>query len=171
MCDAINTTSKDWKEEEPESKLLNHIALAKKLDSLSEGEPVFDLLIVDEAHHMRNSQTQLHELGSLLRTLAHHVVFLSATPIHLKNKDLLSQLSLLDPGSFAMSSEKQAVRSFENLLDANKPIMDARNLIEAGDNNRDEVKNVLTDALTEDLLSDSRLLRNCISQLSINLAK
>ena len=162
---------KDWKEEEPESKLLNHIALAKKLDSLSEGEPVFDLLIVDEAHHMRNSQTQLHELGSLLRTLAHHVVFLSATPIHLKNKDLLSQLSLLDPGSFAMSSEKQALRSFENLLDANKPIMDARNLIEAGDNNRDEVKNVLTDALTEDLLSDSRLLRNCISQLSSQSGK
>ena len=83
----------------------------------------FDLVIIDEAHHLRNSQTQLIS-SKAYKSVSDHAVFLSATPIHLRNKDLLAQF--LDPGSFALDNEKQSLRAFENLLEANRPIMEAR---------------------------------------------
>lgn len=42
--------------------------------------PKFDLIIVDEAHHLRNSDTWLHRGVSLLCEQAQAVIFLSATP-------------------------------------------------------------------------------------------
>src|SRR6185437_1080314 len=75
--------------------------LARRLRDLAEEPPPFDLLVIDEAHHLRNTETRTHELGQLLRSLAEHKVFLSATPIHLRNRDLFSLLRLLDPENFA----------------------------------------------------------------------
>lgn len=50
--------------------------------------PKFDLIIVDEAHHLRNSETWLHKGVSLLCEHAQAVIFLSATPIQLGEGDL-----------------------------------------------------------------------------------
>lgn len=59
--------------------------------------PKFDLIIVDEAHHLRNSDTWLHKGVSLLCQQAQAVIFLSATPIQLGEKDLYTLLNLLRP--------------------------------------------------------------------------
>ena len=60
----------------------------------------FDLIIVDEAHSMRNSGTRSHDLGTALSEWADALVFLSATPLNLGNRDLYNLLNILTPGDF-----------------------------------------------------------------------
>ena len=91
-------------------------------------------------------------MGKLLRNVSDHCVFLSATPIHLKNNDLLSQLSLLDPGTFNLSNRAQARKTFEALIDANRPIIEAREIIASGQNNISEAKSYIEEALKNNLL-------------------
>lgn len=59
--------------------------------------PHFDLVIVDEAHHLRNSATWLHRGIEYLCSNAEAVVFLTATPVQLGATDLFVLLNLLRP--------------------------------------------------------------------------
>lgn len=59
--------------------------------------PKFDLIIVDEAHHIRNSGTYAHQVVDYLVKNAEAALFLTATPIQLGNKDLYVLLNLLRP--------------------------------------------------------------------------
>ncbi len=59
--------------------------------------PHFDLVIVDEAHHLRNSATWLHRGIEYLCSNAEAVVFLTATPVQLGANDLFVLLNLLRP--------------------------------------------------------------------------
>lgn len=59
--------------------------------------PRFDLLIVDEAHNARNSETNLHQGLRLLADNAEAVVLITATPVQLGTNDLFSLLNLLRP--------------------------------------------------------------------------
>lgn len=59
--------------------------------------PRFDLLIVDEAHNARNSDTSLHQGLRLLADNAEAVVLITATPVQLGTGDLFSLLNLLRP--------------------------------------------------------------------------
>lgn len=70
------------------------------LEDLAELAPRFDLIVVDEAHAFRNSETRSHALGALLSDWADALIFLSATPLNLGNEDLFSLLELLAPGEF-----------------------------------------------------------------------
>ncbi|NUU18455.1 DEAD/DEAH box helicase family protein [Cellulomonas humilata] len=70
------------------------------LDKLTTIRPRFDLVIVDEAHALRNAGNRSHILGGLLSDWADHLLFLSATPINLRSNDLYNLLSLLDDGMF-----------------------------------------------------------------------
>ena len=62
--------------------------------------PRFDLIVVDEAHSLRNLGTLSHALGALLSEWAGTLLFLSATPLNLGNRDLFNLLNLLDAGDF-----------------------------------------------------------------------
>lgn len=62
--------------------------------------PQFDLVIFDEAHYLRNTGTRSNAFGSLLGDLTDNMVFLSATPLNLRNDDLFNLLELLSPGEF-----------------------------------------------------------------------
>lgn len=70
------------------------------LARFSELAPHLDLVIVDEAHALRNAGTGSHEVGMTLGALADRLVFLSATPLNLGTDDLYTLVSLLDPGAF-----------------------------------------------------------------------
>jgi len=59
--------------------------------------PKFDLVIVDEAHHIRNASTYTHQMVRYFCDNAEAVVFLSATPIQLGSQDLFTLLNLLRP--------------------------------------------------------------------------
>ncbi len=61
----------------------------------------FDLVIVDEAHHLRNPSTRSFGLGELLSAQSDHLLLLSATPIQTGQSDLLSLLHLIEPSEFA----------------------------------------------------------------------
>lgn len=73
--------------------------------------PKFDLVIVDEAHHIRNSDTFLHQAVRYFADNAEAVVFLSATPVQLGRDDLFTLLNVLrpdviiDPASFNQMAE------------------------------------------------------------------
>lgn len=85
--------------------------------------PRFDLVIVDEAHHIRNPSTYAYEAVRLFCDNAEAVIFLTATPIQLGNQDLFTLLNVLrpdlvidqetfshmtEPNSFINSSIKEA---------------------------------------------------------------
>ncbi|WP_261883527.1 helicase-related protein [Vibrio pelagius] len=59
--------------------------------------PKFDLIIVDEAHNIRNRNTNLHQGVKFLCDNANAVVFLSATPVQLGSSDLYTLLNVLRP--------------------------------------------------------------------------
>lgn len=73
--------------------------------------PKFDLVIVDEAHHIRNADTFLHQAVRYFADNAEAVVFLSATPVQLGREDLFTLLNVLrpdviiDPASFNQMAE------------------------------------------------------------------
>ena len=70
------------------------------LERLNRLAPRFDLIIVDEAHALRNRGTLSHALGSQLSDWAGTLLFLSATPLNLGNDDLFNLLQLLNPDEF-----------------------------------------------------------------------
>jgi SNF2 family DNA or RNA helicase len=59
--------------------------------------PHFDLVIVDEAHHIRNTNTSAYKAVKYFCENADAVLFLTATPIQLGDHDLFVQLNLLRP--------------------------------------------------------------------------
>ncbi len=87
------------------SRAIVHLELLRmdkyrgRLDRL-EPRPRFGLIIVDEAHHLRNIGTSSHELARLLCDISEAVIFLSATPLHLGNHNLYTLLNLLRPDLF-----------------------------------------------------------------------
>jgi superfamily II DNA or RNA helicase len=71
------------------------------LERLGEISPHFDLVVVDEAHAFRNTDTRSFALGALLADWTDALIFLSATPLNLGNDDLFNLLQLLAPGDFS----------------------------------------------------------------------
>jgi superfamily II DNA or RNA helicase len=59
--------------------------------------PAFDLVIVDEAHHIRNSDTFLHQGVRYFCDNARAVVLMTATPVQLGSDDLFTLLNVLRP--------------------------------------------------------------------------
>lgn len=59
--------------------------------------PRFDMVIVDEAHHIRNENTRAHQIVERFCDTAEAVIFLTATPLQLGNNDLYSLLHCLRP--------------------------------------------------------------------------
>ncbi|MBB3205404.1 superfamily II DNA or RNA helicase [Rhodopirellula rubra] len=78
--------------------------------------PKFDLVIVDEAHHLRNPQTFLHQGVRYFCENAEAVVFLSATPVQLGSEDLFTLLNVLRPDLVIDHA------SFNQMAAPNKPI-------------------------------------------------
>ena len=80
--------NREWDTEQNEETATATTELAKFLEENAESESLIDLLIIDEAHYLRNPQTMTARLGRLLKEVSEHIVLLSATPIHLRNEDL-----------------------------------------------------------------------------------
>lgn len=58
----------------------------------------WDVVIVDEAHRLRNPRTQIHRFVQQLR--ARFLLLLTATPLHSSLRDLHTLVNLVRPGSF-----------------------------------------------------------------------
>lgn len=141
----------DPEEGEGEKPSARH-ELARFLDEASHGGPIIDLLVVDEAHHMRNPDTLLHRFGRLANSVSNHRLFLSATPIHLRNRDLHSVLAMVDPETFEFES------TLEELIESNAPVISARDLLLRPDSSVADIEEILDSAQRHEILRNSQAL-------------
>lgn len=144
-----------WREDDS-SKDSPRRKLARLLEQHGDLEPLVDLLIVDEAHYLRNPESQAAKLGQLLRDVSQHVVLLSATPINLKEEDLFHLLNLVDPDSFDVKEV------FPLVLQANEPLQRARTAALDKRANMRQIKSLLREAQEHELLADSAQLKGLI---------
>ena len=108
------------------------------LDELTEKnkEEIFDLVIIDEAHYLRNSETASFKTASKFRDNAKNLVLLSATPIQTGEENLFNLLRILAPEEFydkyafyRLLSESQNFIRIANLLRSNAPLESYQNLL------------------------------------------
>lgn len=104
-------------------KLSSAARLANFLDEAVFDESLIDLVVFDEAHYLRNSETKTHALADLIRPIAGSVVMLSATPIQLRSADLFSLLNILDSEGFPYE------HSFEYQIRLNEPLLQLRDKV------------------------------------------
>ncbi len=91
--------------------------------------PKFDLVIVDEAHHIKNPNTYAHQAVELFCENATSVVMLTATPIQLGDKDLFTLLNILRPDLI------YDYENFERMSEPNPFINEAVKLIRSNTEN------------------------------------
>ena len=137
-----------WNDEKEPSKAQAAL-LARYLDEVELDEAMLDLVIIDEAHYLRNDETQTHRLATLIRPLAQSLVMLSATPIQLRSRDLFNLLHLLDENAFPFES------SFAQTLHANAPVVALRDRILGGCVTRSDFLDELNEAKSHRLFDDN----------------
>ena len=133
------------------------VELAHLLEELTESDPAIDLLVIDEAHYLRNPETQSAVLGRLLREVSEYVVLLSATPVNNRAGDLYQLLRLVDPDSFFDQEQ------FPQILSANEPLIRARNLVLKPESTGTQIHELLQVAQLHPLLEDNLQLKGLLS--------
>lgn len=126
--------------------------LARFLEGKEHDDKLVDLLIVDEAHYLRNPETQTNTLGQQFRAVSEYACFLSATPVHNKSRDLFSLLNILDPETF------RRMEDFQRILEANAPLVKARDLALSINVDKDQIQKLLSEAHQHPLLRRNRQL-------------
>ncbi len=123
--------SSKWDDDDQPS-MSSSAQLARFLKETELDDPLLDLVIIDEAHYLRNQTTKTHVFGTLLRPVTLSMVMLSATPIQLKSTDLFNLLHLLDEDAFPFEG------SFDMVLRMNEPVVRLRDRILSGQVDREE---------------------------------
>ncbi|WP_201732557.1 helicase-related protein [Acidithrix sp. C25] len=104
------------------------------VELLDEQSDLFDLVILDEAHNIRNSETKGFRTIKALLDDVESVVFLSATPINNDSKDLHNLMRLLRPDAYEESSV------FGRILDFVKMVNEFVKFVESSEFERDEAR-------------------------------
>lgn len=107
--------------------------------------PKFDLVIIDEAHHIKNPNTYAYQAAQMFCDNAESIVLLTATPIQLGDRDLYVLLNLIrsdlvfDYDSFKHMSEPNSfINEAAKLIRGNKENWKEEaldNLVKAGNTN------------------------------------
>lgn len=98
---------------------LESIRNRRIIEQLELLEPDFDLIIVDEAHHMRNFGRKQRQAGKLLSRVATAMIMLSATPVQLGLENLYSLLNILDDEDFPdWTTSEERFRQNEPIVEA-----------------------------------------------------
>ena len=137
-------------------------------DYADKGEKLVDLLIVDEAHYLRNPETQIFKIAKSLRDVSEYVAFLSATPIQNKSHDLLTLVSLLDPINF---NREYVQNSFDEILEINRPLIKLRDGLLADKLDKKEILNLINEVHKRDVLglfNNSKQLLTIYNEISQN---
>jgi superfamily II DNA or RNA helicase len=121
-----------YKEQENKN-LVNHNSRSELNDfferfDIENDSELFDLVVIDEAHYLRNSSTASYNTGEKLRNISRYMVLLSATPIQTSSENLYNLLRLLSPEDFlnsyvfdAMLRENYAMVALSNAIRSNRP--------------------------------------------------
>lgn len=109
------------------------------IDYLHSGQRKYSIILCDEAHKMRNNETQTYRGMSEILQYADAAVFLTATPIMLGEDDLYNLLHLLEPIYYdnrevfrnLINSNRPFIQAI-SMLNANKPLMEIKELLSNG---------------------------------------
>jgi superfamily II DNA or RNA helicase len=121
----ILATETDGTPSEPR-RIITSLELIRRdenLDQLRLHRPAIDVLIVDEAHHLRNTGTSSHAAGEELAAAADVAIFLTATPLNLGREDFFTLMHLLAPQAFPR------LETFTELIAPNEHINAALRLL------------------------------------------
>lgn len=143
-----------------EADLSKRAQLCRDLARWEAAFPVFDLVIFDEAHYMRNPASATSRMGTIVSNAAHAVLLASATPVNNTSNDLFTLLRLLDPDFF----DNPAL--FETLLRENRPAVHAATLLASPTPDKQAVGRCLDDLKTSRFVGRSPLLGLAREQLS-----
>src|SRR5579862_1717980 len=105
--------------------------------------PPLDVLIIDEAHHLKNAETKAHKACREAAGSADAVLALTATPIQIGSRDLFNLLSLLDEEEFA------SFPYFEACMLFNRHIVAAEQKVTQADPHRFEIIHKILVALAD----------------------
>jgi hypothetical protein len=89
--------------------------LLERFGGATSEDALFDLVVIDEAHYLRNPETANNRLGRHLREVSRNLVLLTATPIQIGVENLFQLLRLLDPEQFL------SMEAFNDSLEQNRP--------------------------------------------------
>ena len=89
------------------------------VEFLSQNDFHFSLVLCDEAHKMRNRETQTYKGAEIIMSQANAAVFLTATPVMISTENLYNLLHLLD------NTRYYNYQIFYNRLQENRPFVDA----------------------------------------------
>ena len=89
----------NWNNKASFMAIMSYESLRKKglPDIISEKNTSIDVLVCDEAHHLRNSGNNQHKSVRAIAKANRCMIMLTATPINLSSDDLRVLLGLLDP--------------------------------------------------------------------------
>ena len=143
----------------------NNSSLRARLARLLEKHPatpdyaLFDQVIIDEAHYLRNPSTGNNRIGRLLRDAAQHLVMLTATPIQLGGENLYQLMRLLDPDVFYDS------QNFENLIRSNSNIIRAQRALWQQPPDTAAAKTAVSNALQSEFFANDLVLQRVVGML------
>ena len=101
----------------------------KKLQTFIEERQIkFSMIVCDESHRLRNANTQLYRNANKIIELGDGVVFMSATPIMLNERNLFNQLQLLAPDVYV----RDQYEVFLNNVKLNTPFVEAISQLNRG---------------------------------------
>lgn len=130
------------------------------LDLAGEVLPSIDLVIVDEAHHMRNKATLSNQAGLLFSQLADSMLLLTATPVHLSDENLHNLLNVLDEDDFP-----DAQTSHEKFI-ANSGIIRTKSLLACFPPRLSEARDLLEQASKVEWFSQNQLLASVLARVT-----
>ena len=131
--------------------------LARFLEDVDpSAEPLLNLMVIDEAHYLRNSVTSTNALGYLLRPHTDYLALLSATPLQTSDSDLYNLLKLLDESAFPHEY------IFELSMSVTRPIVQLRDAVLAGRVNSMEFRNAIQQAMDNQFLDESAQLKSLL---------
>lgn len=123
------------------------------VEGLTELQPNIDLVILDEAHRIRNAATEQHRAVRALSSGADAMVLLSATPVQTDIENLFQLLSVIDAGTFANREV------FRRQINANAPVVRALRLVRKGGDGplraAEELETLRANSLTESLTREA----------------
>ncbi|MBK6717045.1 MAG: DEAD/DEAH box helicase [Burkholderiales bacterium] len=150
---------KHWNSESSPSQS-SAAKLARFLEAAGDDEPLLDLVVVDEAHYLRNRGTQTHRFAALLRPVTVGLALLSATPIQMRSTDLFNLLHLLDEDAFPMEW------TYDHSVRANAPIVALRDRLKRDPPvTQDEFKAALQDSIRLRWFEDSEQIEHLLKNL------
>lgn len=93
------------------------------IDYLIENPSQFSMVLCDEAHKLRNSNTQTYKGAEIIMGNADSALFLTATPVMIDEENLYNLLHLLD------SKRYFNYQIFRNRIEENKPFVEALSML------------------------------------------